>query len=149
MRLTDSTIVRAPLEAVFDFYADPMGASIVEPSTTVTVITPGPLGVGTRAKIVGRKRTLFTELVAYDRPVLATFDMTSPGQPGSIRVDQRFTTVSDATRVDVTFDYRMPLIWNWFLTLFRPLQVRSTARASHRIARIAEAHIAASPGDAE
>lgn len=147
MRLTDSLVVRAPVERVFDFYADPMGAAIVDPKATVQVLTDGPVGVGTRSTIARPGRVkLGVEIVEYRRPERIVFRMVAGRRPGSILVTQRFAEVAGGTRCETTADYLdFKGLAALFLAIGRPLYARQASRASQRVAAIAEAHIAAQP----
>jgi len=53
LSVTHSVIIARPLEEVFSFIADPRNNTRWQSGVTVSeAITPGPLGVGTRVKVV-------------------------------------------------------------------------------------------------
>lgn len=75
MRLSDSVTIAAPIELVFDGWAD-LERSPEHQKATIerSRLTDGPLGAGTRFRAVdqwpGRKVTFDMELTDYQRPTL-------------------------------------------------------------------------------
>jgi uncharacterized protein YndB with AHSA1/START domain len=113
-------IARTP-DKVFAFLTDPATLSQWQDVETVTQLTPGPVGPGTRFreihKALGRSRVEITEVVTYE-----------PGRRFEIRmiegvpIDARwdFEPAGDQTRLTMTPSWRLP---GWLSLAQTPLSL--------------------------
>jgi len=144
MVISHTVTVRGPVEQVFDFYADPFGAAVVDRRVKVTLLAGGPVGVGTRTRIEGRGRPFEVETVEYERPARLAFRMTYPGRSDWIDGAQHFEASPGGTRVANTAAYhlstRLLSVLMWILA---PWVRRSFRKSLLHTATVAEAAIAA------
>jgi carbon monoxide dehydrogenase subunit G len=103
--MTVSTVINAPPEAVFVACSDfANAAGRVRGITNVELLTPGPVGVGTKFKetrlMFKREATETMEVTAFDPPRRYEVGAHSCGM--DFRSEFRFTPDGAGTRVDVT-----------------------------------------------
>lgn len=71
MAMRDQFVVRAPIEFVFDSLVDPrwLEAALRPRGVTIELVTPEPVGLGTRIRMVGGVRGPWVwELTEFERP---------------------------------------------------------------------------------
>lgn len=132
VRVEGEILIRRPVEEVFDFVADERNEPRYNPRMRrVELLTPGPIGVGTRfgAEMVsiGRPVEMTIEFTGYERPrrLLSTTRMASMDLRGGLRFDP----VAGGTL----------LSWEWelrprgLLGLARPMVARMGRRQEQRI----------------
>lgn len=109
-RITGDIVIEQPVAEVFDFVADARNEPAYNRQMpTARMLTPGPVGVGSRFAAVhrGRRRPmeLQTQLTAYERPRRLASTTTMPR--GRIRGVLTFEPMGSATRMH----------WDWHLRL--------------------------------
>ena len=102
MRLSQSVAVNAPIERVFDCWASlERSPEHQKPTLDRTMLTDGPVGVGTRYSAVdqwpGQKVTFEMEVTSFERPTLIGAGWEDP-MNGSWTA--RFEESNDGTRMD-------------------------------------------------
>ena len=117
-RITGDIVIERPVAEVFDFVADARNEPAYNRQMlTARMLTPGPVGVGSRFAAVhlGRRRPmeLQTQLTEFQRP--RRLASTTTMARGHISGVLTFEPVGSATRMH----------WDWNLPLTRPARVAS------------------------
>lgn len=118
-RVTVSRSVAAPPAEVFAACADfARAADRIKDILRVEVLSPGPVGVGTRfketRKMFGKEATETMEVVAFDPP--AGYELRAVNCGTEYRTWFTFTPDGAGTRVDATFQSRAVALWAWPFT---------------------------------
>lgn len=113
-RVTVCQTVAAPPAAVFAAYADfAHAADRIADILRVEVLTPGPVGVGTRfketRKMFGKEATETMEVVAFDPP--AGYELRAARGGTEYRTRFTFTPDGAGTRVEAEFRARPVALW--------------------------------------
>jgi hypothetical protein len=116
---TLSEVVRAPLADVFAAFADFANAPArVTDIKRVEVLTPGPVGVGTKFKetrVVFKKEAAETfEVTAFEPD--AGYELTARSCGAEYKTTFAFTPAAGGTRVEVEMTTRMVSLWAKLLT---------------------------------
>ncbi|MBX9585188.1 MAG: SRPBCC family protein [Gemmataceae bacterium] len=132
---TFTQVVQAPPAAVFAAYADFEHApDRIADIVRVEVVTPGPVGVGTRFKesrlMFGRETTETMEVAAFDPP--HGYELRAVSCGGEFRTRFAFTPEGNGTRVDVDFRVRAA---RWWAIPFVPLSYLMTGMVRKCLAR--------------
>lgn len=141
MRFTEP--IDAPIEAVFDFFADPRNSMpLLGKGVTVRQVPPGSITVGTTFIVQRGSLTSTVEVTAFERP----YRMTS--RSGSVAMDEEFRT--DGERTMVTMDVPWPYIGvvTWATPLvapFTPALLSLQSRTIHRSMDLARAALEPGP----
>jgi hypothetical protein len=138
--------VRAPIEEVFDFGADPRNASAaLPPGTSVDVETLGRLGIGTVVTFSRSGKTVNRSVVTeYERP--NRFALTS----GRLRMVDTLVQHGPVTTVisELSWPYVNAPPWAWPILIFAaPLLLDAAAEMNRRGANAARAALE-EPGSA-
>src|SRR5690554_3078723 len=115
------TRIAAPIEAVFALASDFAGAAgHIKGIKKVEMLTPGPVGVGTRFRetreMFGKDATEEMEVTAFDPPRSYTLGCHSCG--AKYATTFRFEAEGDATQLVCDFEATPATWWAW---LFKPL----------------------------
>jgi uncharacterized protein YndB with AHSA1/START domain len=136
--------IRCPAEKVFDLITDFGGQDRwLEPSSSfrgTTVLSPGPVGLGTRyreSEPFGVRNGTVTE---FERPVKVTFHqpMTMRLHAGTIDVTVRYTLTPAAGSTHVRRVVTLGIPWS--LRLFQPVLVAAFRKESGRTLRALKDH---------
>jgi hypothetical protein len=106
---TLSKLIAAPPAAVFDLFADiPHAAGRIKAIKMIDMLTPGPVGVGTRFKetrvMFGKDCTEEMQVTAFDPG--RGYEVTCQSCGAEYRTVFRFTPEGSGTRVDAEFRTR-------------------------------------------
>jgi uncharacterized protein YndB with AHSA1/START domain len=130
MRLSDSVTIAAPIEQVFDGWADlERSPEHQGPTIERSRVTDGPFGMGTRYRAIdqwpGRKVTFEMAITEYQRPTLIGARWEKP-MNGSWRA--RFTEDGPATRMDFETTIEPTGVMGLLEPLVRPWARRQLAQ---------------------
>jgi uncharacterized protein YndB with AHSA1/START domain len=118
---TTTKQIDAPLASVFALFTDlEQAAGRIAAITRLEVLTPGPVGVGTRfretRKMFGREHSEEMEITAFDAG--HSYEVTCQSCGAEYRTLFRFTPEGAGTRVDLEFQTRALSL---FAKLMKPL----------------------------
>jgi carbon monoxide dehydrogenase subunit G len=105
-RIEGAILIGRPVEEVFDFVADPRNEPSFNPAmTSIELLTPLPLGVGTRFRArMGRAGTpMLVELTEFNRPHRLGSRTTSP----MMHTSGALTFAADGGRTVMSWDWQV------------------------------------------
>ena len=132
VRIRGETVVRRPVQEVFDFVADERNEPRFNPRMTrAEQLTPGPVGRGTRwgTTVVagGRRQEMVTEVTEYDPPYV----LGSRTLVGGSEVTGSVSFATEGARTRMRWDWEVrPRGW---MRLLGPVIARVGARQEREI----------------
>lgn len=140
MRFTER--IDAPIEAVFDFFADPRNTLSLANGVTVRQVPPGAVTVGTTFLVQRGSMTATVEVTAFDRPQRMS------SRTGSVIQDETFQADGGGTIVTMDLPWPYVGVWTWAKPLiapFTPALLSLQSRTIHRSMDLARAALEPGP----